>query len=386
MNDFTLVLKNLFRKKLRAILLLFSILSAFLIFGALGSFYKVFTAGVEVAAADRLIAVNKINFTVSLPLAYVNRVRSIEGVRNASHASWFGGYYQDPRKQVQTFAIEADTYLEAYSELVMPDEQRKAFMETRDCLLTGADLVDQYGWKLGDTVPINSNIWQKRDGSSVWEFTICAIFDGDKETVPANYLMFHYDYYNEDLAFNRDQAGWIILNSANPAMNDDISKQIDALFANSRAETKTSTESAFNKAFLKQMGNIGLILSSVIGAAFATILMIVGTTMVMAVSERTKEIAVMKTLGFRTGRIFRMVLSESLLLALLGGLIGLGIAWALVDLAIGPALAGFLPGMGMTADVALIAIGLMLALGLITGILPALKAMNVTIVDALSKN
>ncbi|PHR62747.1 MAG: ABC transporter permease [Robiginitomaculum sp.] len=386
MNDFTLVLKNLFRKKLRAILLLFSILSAFLIFGALGSFYKVFTAGVEVAAADRLITVNKINFTVSLPLAYVNRVRSIEGVRNASHASWFGGYYQDPRKQVQTFAIEADTYLAAYSELVMPDEQRKAFMETRDCLLTGIDLVDQYGWKLGDSVPINSNIWQKKDGSSVWEFTICAIFDGDKETVPANYLMFHYDYFNENLAFARDKAGWIILNSEDPAMNDDISKQIDTLFANSQAETKTSTESAFNKAFLQQMGNIGLILSSVIGAAFATILMIVGTTMVMAVSERTKEIAVMKTLGFRTGRIFRLVLSESLLLALLGGLIGLGIAWALVDLAIGPALSGFLPGMRLTADIALLAIVLMLALGLITGILPALKAMNVAIVDALGKN
>lgn len=384
MNDATLVRKGLFRKKMRAILLILSILIAFLIFGVLGAFYSVFTAGVDVAAANRLVTVNRINFTVSMPFAYWGRVEQVDGVENVTHASWFGGYYQDPRNFVQSFAVDPETYLAAYPELVIPEDQRQAFLTTRTCLLVGADLAGQFEWSVGDRIPLLSNIWQKRDGSSSWEFDICAIFDGNEVTVPANYAMFHYDYYNEDLAFNNDQIGWMVINTTDPAVNDRVAQEIDSLFANSPAETETSTEAAFNQAFLEQFGNIALILILVIGAAFTTILMIVGTTMVMAINERTKEIAVMKTLGFTEGRIFGMVLSESILLSLIGGLIGLGLATLMVTGA-AAALAAFLPGLSMPLEVVLIAIALMIGLGLVTGIIPALNATRIRIVEALGK-
>tara|TARA_R110000868_G_scaffold11516_6_gene56405 strand:+ start:20212 stop:21369 length:1158 start_codon:yes stop_codon:yes gene_type:complete len=384
MNDFTLIRKNLFRKKMRAILLIFSIMIAFLIFGALGAFYSVWTSGASTAADNRLVTVNRINFTVSMPFAYWSRVQSVEGVTNVTHASWFGGYYREPANFIQTFAVDPESYLAVYPELTMPDEQRAAFLNTRDCLLVGADLAAQYEWSVGERIPLLSNIWQKQDGTASWDFEICGIFDAEDDKVPANYAMFHYDYYNEALAFNRDNIGWMVLTTADASMNDQISREIDALFANSPAETETNTEAAFNEAFAAQFGNVALILLFVVGAAFMTILMIVGTTMVMAINERTKEIGVMKTLGFPAPRIFRMVLIESILLSLVGGLLGLGVATLLVAGA-APAVGGFLPGLHMPMTVVVLGLALATALGFITGIVPAINAHRVTIVTALGK-
>ena len=384
MNDFTLIRKNLFRKKMRAGLLIFSIMIAFLIFGVLGAFYSVWTSGTSTAADNRLVTVNRINFTVSMPFAYWGRVEGVEGVTNVSHASWFGGYYQEPANFIQTFAVDPESYLAVYPELTMPDEQRAAFINTRDCLLVGADLATQYEWSVGDRIPLLSNIWQKQDGSASWDFEICAIFDAEDEKVPANYAIFQYDYYNEALAFNRDNIGWMVLTTADASLNESVGREIDALFANSPAETETSTEAAFNEAFIAQMGNVAMILLFVVGAAFMTILMIVGTTMVMAINERTKEIGVMKTLGFPAPRIFRMVLIESILLSLVGGLLGLGLATLLIA-GSAAAIAGFLPGFSMPPSVMLIGVGLALALGFITGIIPAINAQRVTIVTALGK-
>lgn len=384
MNDFTLIRKNLFRKKMRATLLIFSIMIAFFIFGALGAFYSVWTSGSSMAVDNRLVTVNRINFTVSMPFAYWGRVEGVEGVTAVTHASWFGGYYQDPANFIQTFAVDPESYLAVYPELTMPDDQRAAFINTRDCLMVGDDLATQYGWSVGDRIPLLSNIWQKQDGTSSWDFNVCAIFDAADEKIPTNYAMFQYDYYNEALAFNRDKIGWMVLTTVDASQNDRIGREIDALFANSPAETETSTEAAFNEAFIAQMGNIAMILLFVVGAAFLTILMIVGTTMVMAINERTKEIGVMKTLGFPAPRIFRMVLIESILLSLVGGLLGLGLATLAVTL-VAAAVAGFLPGLTMPATVLIVGAGLALALGFITGILPAINAQRVTIVTALGK-
>jgi putative ABC transport system permease protein len=379
MNDLTLIRKGIFRKKLRAFLLTFSIMIAFLIFGALGSFYAFWEGGAANSTAnDRLVTLNRVNFTLDMPIAYHSRVQTVEGVRNATHANWFGGYYQDPRNFVQTFAVDPETYLLAYPELTMPDEQREAFLTDRTCLLTGKALAEQFEWSLGDRIPLSSNIWSKSDGSMSWDFTICAIFDA--EDIPTPYAVFHYDYYNEALAFNRDRIGWMIINTTDVALNDQVGREIDALFANSPAETETSTEAAFQQAFLEQIGNIALILTGVIGAAFATILMIVGTTMVMAINERRKEIAVLKTLGFQAPRIFRMVLSESIFLSLLGGTIGMGLSSLLITGA-----SSSFPGLEMSIQVVLIGVGLMIGLGLITGLWPAIAAQRLKIVDAFGK-
>jgi putative ABC transport system permease protein len=385
MTEATLVRKNLFRRKLRASLLLVSILIAFLIFGALGAIYNALTIGTRSAAADRLVTTNRINFTVSLPFAYWARAAQVDGVRIVTHASWFGGYYQQPQNFVQSFAVDPESYLAVYPEILLAPEQREAFLTQRTCLLVGRALANQYGWSLGSRVPLMSSIWRKGDGSQSWEFDICAIYDTAGEgAFPPNAAMFHYDYYNEALAFNRDMLGWMVIGTVDAAQNDRIAREIDALFANSPAETSTATEAAFNQAFIEQFGNIALILTLVIGAAFLTILMIVGTTMVMAVNQRIREIAVMKTLGFTARRIFAQVLGESLLLSLLGGLLGVGLA-ALLIAAVTPSLGAFLPGLALSAEVLAAAVTLMVGFGLLTGLIPALIAMRVRVADALGK-
>ncbi|WP_440959835.1 ABC transporter permease [Oceanicaulis sp. LC35] len=384
MNDLTLIRKSLFRKKTRAILLILSIMTAFLIFGALSSIDRVLNSSEELSRADRLVTVNKINFTQTMPFAYWGRVQGVDGVQAVTHASWFGGYYQDVRNFVQAFVVDMDSYLVVYPELEVSDEARAALSERRDCVAVGEDLAEQYGWSVGDRFPLSSNIWRQNDGSSAWDVEVCSVMTTADQNIPTNYLLMQYDYYNEALAFNRDQIGWLIMLTGDPALNDAVSQSIDEMFANSPAETETTTEAAFSQAFIEQLGNIGLILSLVVSAAFATILMIVGTTMVMAINERTKEVGVMKTLGFSSSRIFTHVLSESVLLSLVGGLLGLGLAVLLLKLIAGFA-DGQLPGLGVGQKTWMQAIGLMIAFGLITGFVPALNAMRLKIVDALGK-
>jgi putative ABC transport system permease protein len=385
MNDFTLVRKNLFRRKLRAILMIVAILVAFLIFGVLAGVYASFTAGEDRAAADRLVVVNKVNFTQPLPVAYYNRVRSVAGIRQVTHANWFGGYYQDPKNFLIVMAVEPETYTDVFSrDFDVAPEAREAFIRTRTGAIVGEAMAAKWGWKVGDRVPIASNIFSQRNGSHTWDLDIVGIFTGRTAQLDTNLMFFQYDYFDETRSFGKDTIGWLVLQTVNPADNDRIAKTIDAMFVNSTAETATDTEKAFNKAFAAQFGNITLIVILVVGAAFVTILMIVGNTMALTIRERTREIGVLKTLGFTGGRILRLVLGESVLLAFLGGLPGLalallGTAW------LRPSVSNLLPGFALTGDIAAEAVGLMLALGLITGIIPALSAMRLKIATALGR-
>jgi putative ABC transport system permease protein len=384
-NDFGLVRKNLFRRKLRAALMIVSILIAFMIFGVLAGFYRAFTAGEDRAAADRLITVNKINFTQPLPIAYFNRVRAVEGVRQVTFANWFGGYYQDPKNFMMTLAVEPETYFDVYrNEFDVPPEQLQAFIRDRSSALIGEKMASKWGWKVGDHVPIASNIFSQRSGGHTWDFTIAGIVKGKAEHVDTNLLLFQYAYFDETRSFGKDTIGWLILQTNSPETNDRVAKTIDAMFLNSSAETSTDTEKAFGKAFAAQFGNIALIVFLVVGAAFVTILMIVGNTMALSIRERTREIGVLKTLGFSGGRILRMVLGESVLLALLGGVPGLVIA-GLIAMALRASLANIAPAFAVSPGIALEGIALMIALGLITGIIPALNAMRLKIATALGR-
>ena len=386
MNDFDLVRKNLFRRKLRAALMIVSILIAFMIFGVLAGFYRAFTAGEDRAAADRLITVNKINFTQPMPIAYFNRVRAVDGVRQVTHANWFGGYYQDPKNFLMTLAIEPATYFDVYrSELDIPPEQLQAFITDRSSAVIGESMARKWGWKVGDRVPVASNIFtQRSNGSHTWDFTIAGIVKGKAEQVSTDFLLFQYAYFDETRSFGKDTIGWLILQTNSPENNDRVAKTIDAMFANSTAETSTDTEKAFGKAFAAQFGNIALIVFLVVGAAFVTILMIVGNTMALSIRERIREIGVLKTLGFSGPRILRMVLGESVLLALLGGLPGLAIA-ALITIALRVSLANIAPAFAVSPVIALEGIALMIALGLFTGVIPALNAMRLKIATALGR-
>src|SRR5215475_12793602 len=360
MNEFTLVRKNLFRRKLRATLMIASILVAFMIFGVLAGVYASFTAGEDRAAADRLVVVNKVNFTESLPIAYYNRVRSVAGVHQVTHANWFGGYYQDPRNFLIVMAVEPETYTDIFSrDFDLAPEARQAFIRTRTGAIVGEAMARKWGWKVGDRVPIASNIFSQRNGSHTWDFDIVGIFTGKAQQNDTNLMFFQYDYFDETRSFGKDTIGWLVLQTANPAENDRVAKAIDALFVNSSAETETDTEKAFNKAFAAQFGNIALIVVLVVGAAFVTILMIVGNTMALTIRERTREIGVLKTLGFTGARILRLVLGESVLLALLGGLPGLALA-AVVTTWLRPSISNVAPAFAVSPDIVLQGVALMI--------------------------
>jgi putative ABC transport system permease protein len=386
MNDFVLIAKNLFRKKLRAALMLFSILIAFLLFGVLAGFERAFNAGEDVAAADRLMVVNKINFTQPLPIAYFNRVRGIDGVRQVTHFNWFGGYYQEPKNFLIVMAVEPASYMQVYQDQIdIPAAARQAFVRERTGVLVGETMLRKWGWKVGDRVPIMSNIFTQKNGSRSWDFTIVGSFTGRKPNVDTNFMVLQYEYFNETQNLGRDLIGWMALNTASPQANERVAKAIDAMFANSLYETATDTEKAFNKAFAAQLGNIALIVALVVGAAFVTILMIVGNTMAMAVRERTREIGVLKTLGFSGARILRLILGEAVLLALIGGLSGIALA-AVFAAAMETSVGNFIPGFAVTPGIAVNAVVLMFVFGFVTGLLPAIGAMRLKIATALGRS
>lgn len=384
MNDLYLIYKNLTRKKLRLTLTVFSIFIAFTIFGAVSALKGSLDSGIEMSADNRLVTVNKINFTVPLPYAYVNKIRAMEGVKNVTHANWFGGYYQEPTVQIISMAVDPDTYFDVYNELLVNPEHMQQWRANQTGMLVGERLAKVYGWQVGDRVPISSNIFSQKTGGQTWEFTVDGIFSAEDAKVDTGYMVFHYRYFRETNSYGGDNVGWLVLTTDDATLNESVAKAIDEAFANSSAETETSTEKAFNKAFLEQIGNIGLIIFGVVFMAFFTILVVVGNTMVLAIRERTNEIAVLKTLGFTSLRIFNMVLAESLLLAFIGGLLGLGAA-TLIVAAMSEQLARFLPSIAVGPDVIGQALVYMTLLGLITGIAPALNALRLNIVTAFSR-
>ena len=369
---------------MRLFLTTFAIFIAFLIFGAIMALQSALNAGVEMSADNRLVVVHKTNFTNPLPYAYVNKTKAIEGVNLVTHANWFGGYFQEPANQVVTFAVEPESYLAVYPELIVEPSQRQAWLKNQASVLVGERIAKANGWKVGDRIPLSSNIFSHKDGGQTWELEVAGIFTGAEVKTDTSYLLFHFKYFNETQSWGGDNIGWLILTTQDSSMNEKVAKAIDMNFANSNAETDTSTEQAFNKAFVEQIGNIGLIIFGVVFMAFFTILIVVGNTMVLAIRERTSEIAVLKTLGFESMRIFNMVLIESCLLAFLGGLLGLGAAYLLLQGA-SEQLARFLPNLVLDQSIVLQALGYMLMLGLITGIAPAISALRLNIITAFNR-
>lgn len=385
MSDFYLVYKNLTRKPLRFFLTLFSIFIAFMIYGTLTAFDKAFNAGVELSADDRLVSVNKINFTQPLPISYVRKVQAIEGIQAVVHMNWFGGYYQDPQRQILTFAVDPENMLAVYGDdLIVEEEKHTAWQRNRQGILVGEAVALANGWKEGDRIPLNSNIFSQRDGSTVWEFDIEAIYTGSDPQIDTNGVYIHYEYFNETQSFGGDFIGWMGIKTVDPKQNEAVIKAIDSSFVNSPFETETVPEKVFNKGFIEQLGNISLIIQLVVFAAFFIILVIVGFSMVLSIKERTAEIGTLKTLGFESNRVFRMVLAESLLLSLLGGLLGLAVATTITG-ALNNAPQFPVPDIILSGDLIAQAVGIMLLLGFITGIIPAVNALRLNIITALSK-
>jgi putative ABC transport system permease protein len=384
MKYFGLIWRNAWRKKIRTALTILSVFVAFLLFSLLSAFNNAFNLGEDVADAERLVTIDKISLINLLPIAYKNRIDSTDGVHSVTHATWFGGYYQDQRNQFAQFPVDPHEYMAMYPELRLPDGQFEAWTKNRVGAIVGQTLAETYGWKVGDRVPIQATIWTRSDGARTWEFDIEGIFTTDDPRGNTAFMLFQYDYFDEARAFGQGLVGWYILRVQPGAEPAQVRKAVDVQFENSRNQTETSTEAAFAQSFAKQYGNITLIVMLVLGAVFFTLLLVSGNTMSQSVRERISELAVLKTLGFADRTVLGVVLSESILIMLIGGVLGIGVGWVLVQ-GVAQGAGAFLPGIYLSSGAMLTAIGLMVVAGIVAGIFPALKAMRLSIIDALAR-
>ena len=382
MKFIPMILRNLTRKKVRTLLTLFTVFTLFLLFGLLTAIKTAFGAGVELTGIDRLIMLHKVSIIQPLPISYKNRIEADENVKKVAYATWFGGVYQDPKNQFAQIAVDPDDYMDLFPEFLLPEAQMEAWKQNRTGAVVGRSTADRFGWKIGDRIPIQGTIWRPQDGSN-WEFTIEGIYDGAEKGTDTTQFLFHYDYLSEATG-NPGLVGWYIIRIDDPNQAAAIVERIDARFANSPAETKTSTEKAFVQSFANQIGNIGAIVTGILGVVFFILLLVAGNTMAQSVRERTNELAVLKTIGFSDSKVMSLVLGESMFMALLGGLPSLALIYWLTTMT--DALRNpMLPLLYMPKESMFAGIALVVLLGLVTGAIPAFQALRLNIVDALRR-
>ena len=386
MKFLPLIYRNLLRRKVRTIFTVLSIMIAFLLFGVLMAIRAAFSMGVDIAGADRLMVVHRVSIIQPLPMSYGPKIRAAPGVTDLTHANWFGGYYQKTTNFLANMAVEPESWLRMYPEFQLPEDQKKTWLANRGGAIVGVDTAKRFGWKVGDRVPLISPIYRKPDDTP-WDFTIDGIYDSDVVGTDKTQFFFHYEYMNETLRAAKtplsDIIGWYIVRVDDPAAADTIAKRVDAVFENSTAETKTATEKAFVSDFAKQVGDIGSIMIAIAAVVMGFILFVSGNAMAQSIRERINELGVLKTLGFTNGRILAIVLFESLMVALIGGAVGLGLAWLII--AQGDPTGGLLPIFHFPVRDLIFGIVLVVLLGIGTGMIPALQASRLKIVDALRR-
>jgi len=379
-----LVYRTLLQRKGRTLLTLASVVIAFVLFALLGSLRAAFNAGVELAGADRLMTSNSMSFIQPMPVSYVARIRALEGIHTATHFTWFGAYFQDPRQQFGLLPTELPILDTVYPELSIPPEQKPPLMANRRGLLVGRALAERYGWQLGDSIPLFSSIYPTVEGSYAWDFQIEAMFTRRDNPAEEMQAYMHYQYFNETRAFAQDLVGWIVTRVHHPEQAEGVAAAIDARFANSPTETRTATEAGFAASFAAQFGDIGLIVQLVLVCVFFTLLLVTGNTMAQSVRERRAELAVLKTLGFSDIQVVATVLTQSLLVALGGAIVGLALGAGLVWVS-APALAEFFPGLAMDAQIVVLGLLIATGLGVLTGAWPAWRAGRLCVVAALRR-
>ena len=321
MKFLPLVIANLFRKKIRTALTIGSFAVALFLFGLLVIVRGAFSQGVDIAGADRLVVINKVSLIQPLPLSYRDRLLRISGIKQVTYDNWFGGVYQDEKNFFPQFAIDVEHQRAMYPEFIVPEELWQAFAGDREGAIAGQSLADRFGWKIGDRIPIKGTIY-----TGPWEFNLRGIYRGTRAQDDTTQFWFHWDFLEERRAFGKGDVGWYVVRVTNPDLSVQVAKTIDTEFANSPFETKTDTEKAFAASFVKQMGNIEFLILTVGGVVFFTLLLVTGNTMAIAVRERMGELAVLKALGFSNQFVLQLVMLESLIVAFVGGGLGLLLA------------------------------------------------------------
>jgi putative ABC transport system permease protein len=377
-----LILANLFRKKARLLLTIGSFAVALFLFAFLSVVNDAFGRGADVAGADRLIVINRTSIINTIPLSYRDQILRIPGVKAVTHDNWFGGVYQDEKNFFPQFVIDQETQRQVYPELVVPDDQWNNFLKDRDGAMGGAATMKRFGWKIGDRVPIKTTLYGL--AGTAWEFNIDGVYHGKDPKDDETQFWFRWDAFEERVPERlKGQIGWYILRVDNPDDSVRIAKAIDTMFMNSPNETRTETESAFAAGWVKQFGNIKFLIVTIGTVVFFTLLLVTGNTMAISVRERTPEIAILKAIGFSDRAVLGFILSESLVIAVLG-CIGLVLALLAVPV-LSRAMAGLLPALLISPKVLISGVIAALAVGFVSAILPGLGAMRMRVVDALRR-
>lgn len=377
-----LILANLFRKKIRLLLTVGSFAIALVLFTFLAVVNSAFNRGVDIAGADRLVIVNRIGLIQTMPISYGDKIRAIPGVKYVTQDHWFGGVYQDEKNFFPQFAIDVENHRQVYPEFQVPDEQWNNFVKDQQGAIAGATTAKRFGWKVGDRIPIKNALY---GATKTWEFNLDGIYHTEKADGDQGQFWFHWKNFDENVpAAVKSTAGWYILKLNSPDDAVRVAKTIDATFANSSAETKTETESAFAAGFAKQFGNIEFLILTIGTVVFFTLLLVTGNTMAISVRERTAELAVLKAIGVTDRTVLFLVLFEAMLIALIGGVIGLLLAWAAIPV-ISVALTGLLPPLLLSKT--MLSAGLLFAIlvGMVSGLLPGIGAMRMRVVNALRR-
>ncbi len=382
MNLFPLMLANLARRhRTRTLLTILSIIMAFMIFVYMATIKKAFDFGLSSAGDNRLWIRSKISLVVALPRAYQDQIGNVDGVANVTHANLFVGVYKDPKNFFGQVAVEPDGYLAMFPEFLLPKDQHDAWLRTRTGAVAGRRIADKFGWKIGDKITLRSSMFPAKSGLD-WTFDLVGIYDGRYKETDQNQFLFRWDYFDENRLAGAGKTGFFIVMVKDVRRAAQIARNIDALFANSPSETKSESEAAMRRGFTNQVADFGAIVKVILSAVFFTILLIAGNTMAQSVRERTSELAVMKAVGFTDQEVLTFVLSESLLIAVIGGVAGIVAGWSAVN-AGDPT--GVLPFFYFPIEQLPLAIAFIAGLGLLAGALPAFQAMRLSTVDALRR-
>jgi putative ABC transport system permease protein len=379
MKYFPLLWSGLWRKRTRTWLTLASVTVAFLLFGLLQGVNAAFGHSVAASRLDRLYVQSKVSFTEPLPLAHLAQIETVPGVDKVSYANWFGGYFQEPKNFIFSYPVDAESFFSLYPELTIAPEQLQALINTRTGAIIGSELAKKYGWKVGDKIPLKSQIWTHPDGSYDWDFDIVGIFEWPGDTNQASSFYFNYKYFDEGRAFSKGSIGWYVVHLADISKATEVAASIDALFANSSDETKTQNEKENAQSFLRQFGDINFMVSAIIGAVFFALLFLTGNTMMQSIRERIPEFAVLKTLGFSDRKVLALVFGEAILLCVSAAIIGLAGAVAMF-----PQMKAVVGVASLPPQVVALGIGLAVLLALLIGAWPAARVRRMSIVDSLA--
>ena len=382
MKFINLVLKSARRSKRRTALTMISVALAVFLFAALRSVLDGFDAVSAASSAQRLVTIRSTSMIFSMPTSHTEAIRSTAGVTDVTWANWFGGIYKDPKNFFGQFAVDPESYLRMYPEVILTPEEKAAFLADRTGCIVGDGLAKKYGWQLGDRIVLQPGI--PVYGSLDYPFTIRGIYRAGSSAVDNQSMLFHWKYADERSS-PKGQVGWVVTRVSDPEQATQVIAAIDQRFANSPYETKTETEQAFSAQFASMLGNLNLLLGSVALAVVLSTLFVAGNTMAMSVRERTTEIAVMRTLGYPALTIFLLVVGEGLLVAVVGGAMGAALARAVVNAEFLGLAGGFIPLFGVNNWNVVVGIGLSVFIGVVAAVIPATMASQLKIVDALRR-